>query len=125
MRNSSEILLASSSDEYFKDIASYLFRKGFAVFSVSHGDELKLVYKKRQQINLMLFSTSLPGLTDLDILTRGRELYPGIPFFLLVFDINLNLLRLADLLQVEELIRLPIEMEDLEKLIIKYLKTEL
>lgn len=124
MESTSNILLASSKNEYFIGIANHLSKMGCIVTSVGHTRELESVYAQRPLLSLILFCTDLSGLQNFDLVAKGRSLYPDVPFFLFMSEISLYSLRLAEFLKLNEVIRNPVAINDLEQLVIKYLKTE-
>lgn len=124
MNDSSRILLVSSNNDYFKDIADHLSRMGCKITTVSHALELEILYSEKPSLSLFLFSTDLTGLQNFDLVVKGRNLYPDTPFFLFMSEISLHSLRLAEYLKLNEVIRNPVDINVLEQLIIKYLKTE-
>ncbi len=76
MIDSSGILLASSSSDYFKGIANHLKQMGCKVTPVHHTTDLEMLYAEKPSISLFIFSTDLPGLLSFDLVIKGRELYP-------------------------------------------------
>ena len=113
------LLLASSPDGYFCGISAYLRSRGYIIRWINSLIGFEQVMGQRAQFAVMFFSPTLPGLSDFEPFTRCRRIYRDVPMFLLVFEININNLKLADLLKANEIIRLPVENEVLGQIIDK------
>lgn len=122
MANSlSTILLASGTLPAHQAIRNHLIRQGYFLHSPECLSDLNILMSSHPQVDFVIFSSDLPGLEDMGPVKVIRDRYPETPILLLMNSINIETIRLANLMGCNEVIQEPVSPCDLDLLLSKYL----
>jgi CheY-like chemotaxis protein len=119
------ILLVSGNLPSHLAIRGHLTEKGYLMHCPESVAELNTVLDIHPHVDFVIFSSDLPGLEGLEPLSSIRQTYPHVPIMLLMSQVNLAGIRLARMLGCNEVIMEPIDPENLDTLISRYLPSKI
>jgi DNA-binding response OmpR family regulator len=115
------ILLAFGARANQQTIADHLKGKGYNILKPRYPKEIDIITNNKPPLDFIMFSADFPGLEGFVPLLRLRQSYPATPILLLFNVINIEVLKLAQILGCNEIIKEPFECEELDTLLNKYL----
>ncbi len=115
------ILLAFGARANQQIIAGHLTIKGYNILKPKDADEIEVITNNTPPLDFIMFSADFPGLEGFVPLLRLRQAYPITPILLLFNVINIEVLKLAQILGCNEIIKEPFECEEMDSLLNKYL----
>jgi len=80
--NTSSILIVDDDQNVLQVLEARLQSSGFFIFKAENGvDALRLL--KENKIDLMISDMKMPGMSGMEVMTKARELHPGLPIIFL------------------------------------------
>ena len=92
------------------------------VIYVSSGEEAIQVCMERSDIGLVILPPDLRGINGFETVSKLRETQPSLPVIMLSSRITLSALRLATHVGCNEIMEVPLHIDELSALCRKYLK---
>jgi CheY-like chemotaxis protein len=115
------ILLAFGARANQQVIVDHLKIMGYNLLRPKDANEIDIIANDKPALGFIMFSSDFPGLEGFVPLMRLRQAYPATPILLLFNGINLEVLKLAQILGCDEIIKEPFESEEMDSLLNKYL----
>lgn len=101
-------------------IRGHLSEMGYKLYCPDDIAELRLLLHVHPRVDFVIFSSDLPGLENLIPVKNIRENYPSIPILLLMNSINIETMRLANIMGCSEVIKDPVSARELDLILSKY-----
>jgi DNA-binding NtrC family response regulator len=114
------ILFASGKLPDHLVIRGHLSEMGYKLYCPADIAELRLILLMHPRVDFVIFSSDLPGLENLIPVRNIRENYPATPILLLMNSINIETMRLANIMGCNEVIKDPVSARELDLILSKY-----
>ena len=114
------ILFASGNLPDHLAIRGHLSEMGYNLYCPDDLEELRLILRVHPRVDFVIFSSDLPGLENLIPVRNIRENYPATPILLLMNSINIETMRLANIMGCNEVIKDPVSTRELDLILSKY-----
>ncbi len=91
------------------------------IITSANAEETLRLFALHPEINMVMVSADLAGLTEFEVIRALRKQNPAIPIILLSNYLNLPAIRLANLLGCSEILQTPVSPPTLQGIMKKYL----
>ncbi len=77
------ILIVDDDLNVLQVLEARLQSSGFTIFKAENGQTALKILKENSNIDLMICDMKMPGMSGMEVMTKARELHPGIPIIFL------------------------------------------